>query len=98
MPSPPRALRGRGARGVHHTAHHPKALAAPVTRTASGAGGRPDVLADPVDDLRGGRARREDLRDAEALELGDVLVRDDPAAEDDDVVDTPLGQQLGRAG
>ena len=39
------------------------------------------LVSDPGDDVVGARARREDLCDAELLELGDVVFRNDPAAE-----------------
>src|SRR3954453_1685776 len=69
-----------------------------VGRERSGAGRRPYVGADPVHDLGRGGARREDAGDPELLELGDVLVRDDPAAEDHHVVDAPLAHQLAQPG
>ena len=59
-------------------------------RLIAQAAAAPDVLAHPVDDVGRRRAGREDVGDAEPLELGDVLVGDDPAAEDDDVVDAAL--------
>src|SRR4051794_6514659 len=62
---------------------------------ALGAGRCADMVAHPVDDLGGGGPGREDARDAEALELGQVLVGDDPAAEDHDVVDLALAHELG---
>src|SRR5207248_11304952 len=45
-------------------------------------------------DLLGRRAGREDLLDAHRLERGDVLRRDDPAAEDHDVRRVLLPEQL----
>ena len=49
-------------------------------------GPRPHVAADPFRDRAGGGAGREDLPHAEPLQLRDVGVGDDPAAEDDHVV------------
>src|SRR3954453_1213600 len=62
----------------------------------SGVGGSAHVLAHPVDDLRRRRAGGEDPGHAQLLQLRDVLVGDDAAAEDDDVVDAALTQQLGQ--
>ena len=42
-------------------------------------------LAEPRDDVTGRSAGREDLLDAVALELRDVVRRDDASTEDDDV-------------
>src|SRR6185369_2378328 len=50
---------------------------------ASGAG--VDVRTNPVDDVLGARSGREDFLDPERLELGDVLLRHDAAAEDRNV-------------
>ena len=61
-------------------------------------GGLADVLAHPLDDRHRRGAGREDLRDAERLELRDVVLGDDPAAEDDDVVGAALAQQLHHPG
>ena len=70
----------------------------PPERVAEGArewGG--DVGADPVDDgLRRG-TRREDFRDTDACQLGNVRVGDDPATENDHVRRTAFGQQLDDA-
>src|SRR3954469_7422974 len=55
--------------------------------------GLADVRADPVHDRLHGGSGSEDLPDAEALELGDVGLGDDPAAEDDDVVGPALPEQ-----
>ena len=99
------AYRGSTRQPAGHA--HDRARAQPAADGAghrlSGSGrrsrcGRADVLADPVDDLGRGRAGREDVGDAEPLELGDVLVGDDPAAEDDDVVDPALAHAARRAG
>src|SRR4051794_5094398 len=57
-----------------------------------------DVLAHPADDLVGAGARGEHLGNAQAGELGPVGLGDDPATEDDDVVDPALAQQLGEPG
>ena len=53
-----------------------------------------DVVLDEVDDRLRRRARREDLGDAELLELRDVLVGDRPADHDDDVAGVLLVEQL----
>src|SRR5215469_8153489 len=52
----------------------------------------------PVHDLLGGRAGREDPRDAHPLELRDVGLRDDAAAEHRDIGRVLLGQQLDHPG
>src|SRR5215218_3597282 len=57
-----------------------------------------DVLADPLHDGRRRGARGEDLGHPELLQLGDVRVRDDPAAEHDDVLCVALLQQLDDPG
>src|SRR5207247_836007 len=49
---------------------------------------------DEVDDVLRGSAGREDLGDAEALELGDVVGRDRAADGEKHVVDALLAQQL----
>src|SRR4051812_20231425 len=67
-------------------------------RPSSGVRDGTHVLAHPADDLLGAGARGEDLGDAQAGQLGPVGVGDDPAAEDDDVVDPALAQQLGQPG
>src|SRR6476659_4210445 len=53
-----------------------------------------DVGRDPSHDLVQWRTGREDLRDTGVLELRDVGVGDDPAAEDDHVVDVVGLQQF----
>src|SRR3954471_2673255 len=60
--------------------------------------GLADVRAHPVDDRLHRRARGEDLPDAEALELVDVRLGDDPAAEHHDVLGAALAQELDDAG
>src|SRR5207244_10896199 len=55
---------------------------------------RADVPADEADDLLGRGAGREDLLDAQRLERRDVLGRDDPAAEDHDVLRALLPEKL----
>src|SRR5665811_298541 len=60
-----------------------------------------DVGTDPLDDLRGGRAWCEDLRDTELVELRNIGLRDDAAAEHDDVLGVALCEQrrdLGEQG
>src|SRR4051812_33988279 len=54
--------------------------------------------ADEIDDVLCRGARREDLRHAELLELGDVVGRDRSSDGDDDVVDALLAQELDDAG
>src|SRR3954451_5264483 len=54
--------------------------------------------ADELDDVLGRRARREDLRDAQGLQLGDVVGGDRAADGEDDVVDALLAEQLDDAG
>src|SRR5262245_48479599 len=71
------------------------AIATP--RRLIGSDGGADVLADEADDVLRGRARREDLLHAHRLERGDVLGRDDPAAEDRHVVGALVVQQLEHA-
>src|SRR3954451_14123988 len=98
---PHRPLPRAARRGRHHRVPHPYAAARGLPcrlglRGLPSGGGGADVPAYPVDDLGGGRPRREDARDAEALELGDVLLGDDPAAEDDDVVDPALLHEFGQ--
>src|SRR5262245_3039060 len=56
-----------------------------------------DVLADEADDVLRGRARREDLLHTDGLERGDVLGRDDAAAEDRHVVGALVVQELQHA-
>src|SRR5215510_4966167 len=56
-----------------------------------------DVLADEPDDVLRRGAGREELLDADRLQRGDVLRRNDPAAEDGDVVRALLGEQLEHA-
>src|SRR3712207_3680031 len=75
-----------------------RACGAPRATAGSGARGGSHVRAHPLDDLCGRGPRGEDPGDAQPLELRDVLVRDDPATEDDDVVDAALAQQLGEPG
>src|SRR4051794_17902925 len=58
---------------------------------------RGDVCANPGDDLVHRRAGSEHLGHAGLPELGNVLVRDDAAAEQDDVVGFVLVQQLDHA-
>src|SRR5258708_27933949 len=53
-----------------------------------------DRRADEVDDRLRRRARREDLGDAQLLELGDVLGRDGPADRHHHAVDSLRSQQL----
>src|ERR1700732_4996678 len=53
-----------------------------------------DRRADEVDDRLRRRARREDLCDAQLLELGDVLGWDRPADRHDHVVDSLCPQEL----
>src|SRR6266496_4134626 len=55
---------------------------------------RADVGAYPLDDVLHRGAGREDLCDADSLQLGDVGVRDDAAAEHHHVGDVLLGEQL----
>src|SRR5674476_726447 len=52
-----------------------------------------DVGTDPPDDLRGGRAWCEDLRDTELVALRNIGLRDDAAAEHDDVLGVALCEQ-----
>src|SRR2546425_667115 len=52
------------------------------------------VVAHPIDDVVRGRAGAEDTLEAQLLKLGDVIVRDDAAAEEDDVVHAALLQLL----
>ena len=52
------------------------------------------ILGHPAGDLGRGRAGREHLADAQLLEDGDVLLGDDPAAEDGDVRGVALGQEV----
>src|SRR5215211_5650342 len=74
----------------------------PFTWTPDGGGSPPgrrrDVGGDPVDDRLGGRAGGEDLRDAEPLQLDDVGLRHDAAAEHHDVLGAPFPQQFQDAG
>ena len=56
------------------------------------------VLAYPVDDLGGRRARGEDLRHAQLGQRAEVVGRDDAAAEDHHVVRAALAQQLEHPG
>src|SRR4029078_5026772 len=53
-----------------------------------------ESLAEPAADVHGGGARREDLLDAGALELGDVVGRDDAAAEHQDLTGAALAELL----
>ena len=53
-----------------------------------------EPLAEPAADVDGGGARREDLLDAGALELRDVVGRDDPAAEHQDLAGAALAELL----
>src|SRR5665811_239172 len=62
---------------------------------------RNDVGANPLDDLGRRRAGSEHLGHTELLELGDIGLRDDPAAEDDDVLGVASleqGRDLGKQG
>src|SRR5487761_259598 len=61
---------------------------------AVGPGRRAEFGVHPVHDLLSRGTRREDLRHAQPLELADVGLRDDAAAEDRDVGRVALGQQL----
>src|SRR2546427_375193 len=56
-----------------------------------------DVLADEADDVLGRGAGREQLLHAHRLQGGDVLGRDDPAAEDRDVPGALLREQIEHA-
>ncbi len=51
-----------------------------------------DVFVDPRHDVRQGGPGREDLGEPRLFQRRDVLVGDDPPAEDDDVVGVPLPQ------
>src|SRR2546428_350716 len=53
-----------------------------------------DVLAHEADDVLGGGPRREQLLDAQGLEGLDVLLGNDPAPEDRDVVGALLLQEI----
>src|SRR3954469_7632953 len=66
----------------------------PSSTYARGGSGGVHVLAHPADDLHRRSAGGEDLGDAEPLELGDVVLGDDAAAENDDVARVALGEQL----
>src|SRR5512141_3137249 len=57
-----------------------------------------EPLLDVVDQVGGGSARAEQLADAELLQLLDVLLREDPATGDQDVVAPLLAEQLVDAG
>src|SRR5579875_3263149 len=72
----------------------PAVRAAPDAPDAPGAQRRPH----PVHDLLRRRSWREDPRHAHPLQLADVLVRDDAAAEHDDVGGVVLLQQLEHPG
>src|SRR5216683_1106629 len=56
--------------------------------------GSPDVVADEADDVLGRGPRGEQLLDPHGLERGDVLGRDDPAAENHDILCAFLAQQF----
>src|SRR4030095_10572017 len=71
------------------------AIATPRRLIASGGG--TDVLADEANDVLRGGARREDLLHAHGLQRGDVLGRDDAAAEHGDVIGALVVQQLQHA-
>src|SRR5690606_39503867 len=73
---------------------------APVLGAGRGSrlGGLPYVRTHPVDDRRGRRTRREDLRDALLLERRDVRLGDDAAAEDQDVRRVALLEQSDHGG
>jgi hypothetical protein len=55
---------------------------------------RGQELVDPGDDVGGGRAGREDLRHALGVQLGDVGIGDDAAAEHHDVTGVLFLEQL----
>src|SRR4051794_14903931 len=74
--------------------HSNRSTAGQVTDRRSGGVRRGHVRGHPVDDLSSGGAGREDLGHPEILQRGDVGVRDDAAAEDDDVGGGPLAEQL----
>src|SRR5439155_26789091 len=57
----------------------------------------PNVLADEADDVLRRGAWGEDLLDAQRLQRGDVLGRDDAAAEHRDVVGALLAQEIQHA-
>ncbi|CAK7281608.1 hypothetical protein SGPA1_12401 [Streptomyces misionensis JCM 4497] len=93
--------------GTPAGAHRFRDRGTPVTMTAvppralgSAPGGRRlgDVLAHPLHDRRGRRPRGEDLRDALLLQRRDVLLRDDAAAEDEDVLGVALLEQVDDRG
>lgn len=57
-----------------------------------------ELLVDPLLDLFEGSARAEDVCDAGSLELGNVRVRDDSAAEYDDVLGSLSSEFIDHAG
>src|ERR1700716_3685545 len=91
----PRMVRGRAERDRDM---RPPIVPAVLGRAGeaaygSGAGLLPEALPDEGHDLLQRRAGGEDLGHAHLLQPGDVLVRDDPAAEDDDVPGVALREQ-----
>src|SRR4051794_4849859 len=74
--------------------HSNRSTTGEAIRRASGGVSRTDVLADPPDDAGRRGARGEDLGDAHLLQRRDVGVRDDAAAEHDDVERVALAQQV----
>src|SRR5689334_13817671 len=70
-----------------------------VTREGSmTSAAHPDVAAHPLGDRPGGGSRREDLADAQLLQLGNVRVRDDAAAEDHHVVRSLVLEEVDHRG
>jgi hypothetical protein len=55
------------------------------------------VILDEEDDILGAGPGRKEFGHALGLELGDVVGRDDPAAEDLDVGEPFVIEQIGRA-
>jgi hypothetical protein len=84
------------AHGFGEHGYVTQALAAMLPGLSSGDG--PDVPPHPLDDLGRGRPRGEDVRDPQPFEFRDVFLRDDPAPEDDDVVDPAVGHEFPEAG
>src|SRR3954467_11171388 len=77
--------------------HSNRSTTGEAIRRGSGGVSRTDVLADPLDESDRRGPRGEDLRDAHLLQRRDVGVRDDAAAEHDDVERIPLAKQLEHA-